>query len=264
MSLEQIAQDLRQAERTGVPVSPVRDRVLTGEDAYKVQDINTRHRLASGSRLVGRKIGLTNPAVQRQLGVDQPDYGMLFADMEVMHDGVVPWSEGAQFKIEAEIAFVVGRDLPEPQTSMAELIRAIEFALPALEIVGSRIANWDIRFVDTVADNGSSAFYTLGPSPRLLRHLDLTGCAMRMHGSDGSASEGVGAACYGSPLNAALWLARVMATSGRPLQPGDVVLSGALGPMITAAPSVRYSAQIGGFGETAVHFGGAGCGRNIA
>jgi len=258
MSLEQIAQSLREAERTGVPISPVRDRLLTSEDAYKVQDINTRRRLAAGGRLVGRKIGLTNPAVQRQLGVDQPDYGMLFADMEVIHDGVIPWSGGAQFKVEAEIAFVIGRDLPEPQTSMAELIRAIEFALPAIEIVGSRIANWDIRFVDTVADNGSSAFYTLGPSPRLLRHLDLIGCAMCMEGSDGSVSEGSGAACYGSPLNAALWLARVMATSGRPLGPGDVVLSGALGPMIAAASGVRYAAQIEGFGEPAVSFGDAG------
>jgi 2-keto-4-pentenoate hydratase len=258
MSLEQIAQNLRESERAGVPIPPVRDWVATGEDAYKVQDINTRHRLAAGGRLVGRKVGLTNPAVQRQLGVDQPDYGMLFADMEVMHDGVIPWSAGAQFKVEAEIAFVIGRDLSEPLTSMAELIRAIEFALPAIEIVGSRIANWDIRFVDTVADNGSSAFYTLGPSPRLLRHLDLTDCAMRMQGSDGSVSQGSGAACYGSPLNAALWLARVMAMSGRPLQPGDVVLSGALGPMIPAAPRVRYSGHIAGFGETAVRFGDAG------
>jgi 2-keto-4-pentenoate hydratase len=140
---------------------------------------------------------------------------------------------------------------------MAQLIRAIEFAMPAIEIVGSRIANWDIRFVDTVADNGSSAFFTLGPSPRLLRDLDLTGCAMRMDGGDGSASEGKGAACYGSPLNAALWLARKMAESGRPLREGDTVLSGALGPMITAKPGVRYSASIERLGEAAVSFGQA-------
>lgn len=255
--LDEVAKSLRHAERTGQPIAPVRARVPSGADAYQVQERNTLHRLDAGGRLVGRKIGLTNPAVQRQLGVKEPDYGMLFADMEVMHEGTIPWAGGAQFKVEAEIAFVMGRDLPEPQISMAQLIRAIEFALPAIEIVGSRIANWDIRFVDTVADNGSSAFFTLGPSPRLLRDLDLTGCAMRMDGGDGSASEGKGAACYGSPLNAALWLARKMAESGRPLREGDTVLSGALGPMITAKPGVRYSASIERLGEAAVSFGQA-------
>lgn len=255
MTLDTIAASLREAEATGRYIAPLRDRIATVEDAYRVQDINTLYRLAAGGRLVGRKIGLTNPAVQRQLGVDQPDYGMLFADMEVMHDGTLPWSEGAQFKVEAEIAFVLNRALPDPQTSGAEVLRAIEYALPAIEIVGSRIANWDIRFVDTVADNGSSAFFTLGPSPRRLTDLDLTGCAMRMEGSNGTLSEGRGAACLGSPLNAVLWLARCMARAGRPLGGGDVVLSGALGPMITSTPGTRYEARIGGFGETVVRFG---------
>lgn len=255
MPFESIAADLRRAEANGTLIPPIRDRVSSGTDAYRIQDINTRHRLAAGGRLVGRKVGLTNPVVQRQLGVDQPDYGMLFAEMDVMHDGVIPWSAGAQYKVEAEIAFVLGRDLSEPQTSMAEMIRAVEFAVPALEIVGSRIAGWDIRFVDTVADNGSSAYFVLGPSPRALSAIDLTGCAMRLEGSDGAVSEGNGRACYGSPLNAALWLARVMARSGRPLVAGDVILSGALGPMVTATAGSRYCARIEGFGEVSVQFG---------
>lgn len=257
MTLDQVAAALREAESKGQPIAPVRDHVTTGSAAYEVQEINTRHRLAAGDRLVGRKIGLTNPAVQRQLGVDQPDYGMLFADREVMHDHAIAWSDGAQFKVEAEIAFVMGRDLPNPLTSGAEVVRAVEYALPAIEIVGSRIANWDIRFTDTVADNGSSAFFTLGPSPRRLTSIDLAGCSLSMAGSDGSLSEGRGAACLGSPLNALLWLARTMAAAGRPLAEGDVVLSGALGPMITAKPGIRYSAHILGFGETAVSFGAA-------
>lgn len=255
MSLEEIAASLRSAEAAGVPIAPVRDRVKSGRDAYEVQEINTRLRLRQGGRLVGRKVGLTNPAVQRQLGVDQPDYGMLFSDMEVMHDGTVPWVAGAQFKVEAEIAFILGGDLPEPHASMAEVIRAIDYALPSIEIVGSRIADWNIRFEDTVADNGSSAYFTLGPSPRRLSSIDLTGCTMRMEGSDGSLSEGRGSACLGSPLNAALWLARTMAAVGRPLKAGDTILSGALGPMIEAKPGVRYAARIDGFGEAAVRFG---------
>ncbi len=253
--LESVAAALREAEAQDRPIPPLRDRVTTEAQAYRVQEINTRHRLAAGGRLIGRKIGLTNPAVQRQLNVRQPDYGALFADMEVMHDQVLPWRGGAQLRVEAEIAFVLGRGLPDPQTSGADVIRAIDCALPAIEVVGSRIADWDIGLTDTVADNGSSAYFTLGPSPRRLETLDLTGCPMRMTGSDGSLSEGSGAACLGSPLNAVLWLARTMAAAGWPLAEGDVVLSGALGPILPARPGVRYQAEIGGFGPAALRFG---------
>ncbi|TVP44626.1 MAG: 2-keto-4-pentenoate hydratase [Halomonas sp.] len=257
MTLEAIAARLREAEASATPIPPVRDQLSSGEAAYEVQQINTAQRISQGARLVGRKVGLTNPVVQQQLGVDQPDYGMLFDDMEVLHDGLIPWSEGAQFKVEAEIALIIGRDLPDPKTTMAELIRAVDYALPAIEIVGSRIANWDISFVDTVADNGSSAFYTLGSSPRRLETLDLLDCQMTMEGTDGSHSAGAGRACWGSPLNAALWLARTMAASAQPLLAGDVILTGALGPMITATPGTRYVAQIDGLGEASVRFGAA-------
>ncbi len=255
MSIEAIASALRQAEKTGEPIAPIRDRIAGPEDAYAIQDTNTRHRLNQGARLVGRKVGLTNPAVQRQLGVDQPDYGMLFADMDVAHGDIIPWSAGAQFKAEAELAFVIGRDLEAPDCTMAEVMRAVEYVVPSIEIVGSRIANWDIRFVDTVADNASSAFFTLGPSARLLKDADLLNCKMQTRQADTVVSEGSGRACLGSPLNAVLWLARVMAGVDRPLHEGDVVLSGALGPMVASAPGARFVAEIEGFGETAIEFG---------
>ncbi len=255
MTPEEIAQALRAAEENNEPIAPIREHIANAQIAYQIQDINTKHRLDKGGRLVGRKVGLTNPAVQKQLGVNQPDYGMLFADMDIMYGSTLAWNEATQFKVEAEIAFILGRDLTDPQASSAEMIRAIEYAVPAIEIVASRIANWDIQFVDTVADNGSSAFFTLGPSPRKLENLDLTGCKMQMQGSDGSVSEGVGAACYGSPLNAALWLVRVMAQTDYPLCEGDIILSGALGPMINATAGARYVAQIEGFGDTAIEFG---------
>lgn len=257
MTLDDIARALREAEARGAPILPVREKIATAEDAYAVQEINTCARLAAGGRLVGRKIGLTNPAVQRQLGVDQPDYGMLFADMDVPHDGEIPFVAGAQMKAEAELAFILGRPLTAPDCTMAEVIRAVEYVVPSLEIVGSRIANWDIRFVDTVADNASSAFFTLGPSARRLDGADLLDCRMRMRCGDQVVSEGSGRACLGSPLNALVWLARVMARAGRPLGEGDVVLSGALGPMVAATPGARFVAEIEGFGETAVTFGEA-------
>ncbi|MFC3612820.1 2-keto-4-pentenoate hydratase [Lutimaribacter marinistellae] len=257
MTLETVATALREAEEGAFNIPPVRDRITTAEEAYAVQEINTKARLAAGGRLVGRKVGLTNPAVQAQLGVDQPDYGMLFADMEVMHDAMIPWSDAAQYKVEAEIAFILGRDLAHEQITSADLIRAIDWVVPAIEIVGSRIQNWDIRFVDTVADNGSSAHFVLGSGIRRPDAVDLVGCKMHMAGSDGSKSEGTGAACYGSPLNAALWLARVMQAADRSLKAGDVVLSGALGPMIAATPGTRYEASIDGLGKVAVQFGDA-------
>lgn len=253
--LNQIAARLRAAEAAGQAISPVRDQIATAAEAYAVQEINTAARLAAGGRLVGRKIGLTNPAVQRQLGVDQPDYGMLFADMDVPHDGEIAWSPGAQHKVEAELAFVLGRALPHPDCSMAEVIRAVDYVVPSLEIVGSRIADWDIRFVDTVADNASSALFTLGPCARRLAGADLLDCRMEMRRDGALVSEGTGRACLGSPLNAVLWLARRMAALGRPLGEGDLVLSGALGPMVPAAPGARFTATIDGFGETAVSFG---------
>lgn len=255
MSIKTVAQALREAERESAPISPIRDVILTAADAYAVQETNTALRLKDGGRLVGRKIGLTNPAVQTQLGVDQPDYGMLFADMDVAHGDIIPWKEGAQYKAEAELAFVLNAPLPAPDCTMAEVMRAVEYVVPSLEIVGSRIANWDIRFVDTVADNASSAFFTLGPSVRRLTDVDLLGCRMEMKQGDDVVSQGSGRACLGSPLNALLWLARTMAVSGRPLGEGDVVLSGALGPMVAATPGARFTATIEGFGETAIEFG---------
>lgn len=253
--LEAIAATLRAAESDGRPIAPVRDRITTASAAYEVQEINTRLRIASGGRLVGRKIGLTNPAVQKQLGVDQPDYGMLFADMDMNHGAELPWSQGAQWKVEAELAFILNRELPHADCSMAEVLRAVEYVVPSIEIVGSRIADWDIRFVDTVADNASSAFFTLGPSARRLSGTDLLDCRMEMTCGDEIVSQGTGRACLGSPLNAVLWLARTMACVGRPLAEGDVVLSGALGPMVAARPEARFTARIEGFGETAIAFG---------
>ncbi|MDB6180030.1 2-keto-4-pentenoate hydratase [Paracoccus fistulariae] len=253
-NIRQAAERLWDAWKRDQPVPPVRD-LIAADDAYAVQEINTQARLAEGGRLVGRKIGLTNPAVQKQLGVDQPDYGMLFADMDLPHLGELTWSEGAQWKAEAELAFIIGRDLPHADSSMAEVFRAVEYVAPAIEIVGSRVANWDISFADTVADNASSAFFTLGPFARRLAGIDLLDCRMEMGAGDEVVSQGSGRACLGSPLNALLWLARVMARAGRPLAEGDVVLSGALGPMVTARPGTTFTARIEGFGETAILFG---------
>ncbi|MBH5323479.1 2-keto-4-pentenoate hydratase [Aurantiacibacter sediminis] len=252
---QDIAARLRDAYSTG-PIPPIRDEIGNAEDAYAIQKINTQHWLDAGRRLVGRKIGLTSPAVQKQLGVDQPDFGALFADMEISEHEELAVGAVNQPKIEAEIAFVLGRDIGAEQPGLGEVIAAIDFALPAFEIVGSRIANWDIRFFDTVADNASSGYFVLGGQPRPLSALDLYNCKMELRrGHDGDPiSTGEGRACLGNPLNAVRWLATVMAKFGAPLKAGDVVLSGALGPMVAIEPGDHLVARVEGLGEVSARF----------
>lgn len=255
-AIQQAAEQLRGAAASGKPVAPIRDLISAGgvDAAYAVQEINTRHALDSGRRLVGRKIGLTSLAVQRQLGVDQPDYGMLFSDMDVPEGIPISLDQVIQPKVEAEIAIVVGRDLLYPDLTTAEMIRAVEYVVPAIEIVDSRVANWDIRIWDTVADNASSGLFVLGAVPRKLEALDLRECGMVMEAKGEPISVGAGIACLGSPITASLWLARVMARVGRPLLEGDVILSGALGPMAGIARGDVVEARINGVGTVRAAF----------
>lgn len=164
---------LRRVYSTGEPCAPISDTFpgQTPPTAYAIQEVNTRKWLAEGRRLLGRKIGLTSKAVQEQLGVDQPDYGMLFADMEVNDGAEADMSRLVQPKIEAEIALVLERDLDSHCSSMADVIAATAYALPALEIVDSRIRNWEISIVDTIADNASSGLFVLGRTARKLDKL---------------------------------------------------------------------------------------------
>lgn len=259
-TIQQAAEMLRNAAASGKPVAPVRDLISAGglDAAYSTQEQNTRYYLDNGRRLVGRKIGLTSLAVQRQLGVNQPDYGMLFADMDVPEGEVISLDRVIQPKVEAEVALVIGRDLTQPDLTTAELLRAVEYVVPAIEIVDSRVADWDIQIWDTIADNASSGLFVLGAVPRKLDGLDLRECGMVMELRGEPISVGAGVACLGSPISAALWLARVMAGVGRPLLEGDVILSGALGPMSGVAPGDVVEARINGVGTVKAAFAAAG------
>ncbi|MGW0190888.1 2-keto-4-pentenoate hydratase [Streptomyces sp. NPDC003362] len=248
---------LAEAARTRSACPPVRTLFDDGGDveiAYAVQQLNVRRGLDAGRRIVGRKIGLTSVAVQRQLGVDQPDFGALFADMAVPDGGEVPAGRLLQPKVEAEVALVLGRDLPHHECTAVDVLRAVGFALPALEIVDSRIADWDISLVDTVADNASCGLYVLGTTPVPLTAVDLRTVTMTMTRNGETVSEGTGADCLGSPLNAAVWLASALAERGDPLRAGDLVLTGALGPMAPAAPADVFEAHVFGLGSVRVGF----------
>lgn len=262
--IKAVGERLWQAASLGIPTYPVRDELqqgLQGRDvlgaAYRVQHYLTEKRLAAGGRLVGRKIGLTSRAVQQQLGVDSPDFGALFADMAFGDGEEIPWHRTLQPKAEAEIALVLAKDLPHERHTLAELISATAYALPAIEIVGSRIANWDIKLTDTVADNASSGLFVLGSRPVSLADFDIMGCGMVMERRGDQVSLGTGAACMGNPLLAAVWLADTMARLGSPLRAGDVVLTGALGPMVAVQPGDVFTAHIEGLGSVTAAFGQA-------
>ncbi|HEY9281451.1 MAG TPA: fumarylacetoacetate hydrolase family protein [Eoetvoesiella sp.] len=254
--MQVFAGQLREAYRTRTPLAPLRHSLSqTDVDAaYLIQQANTQFWESQGRRVVGRKIGLTSVSVQKQLGVNQPDYGMLFADMAVADGEEVAMQRLLQPKVEAEIALVLERDLDNELPTMVDLIGAVAYALPAIEIVDSRIANWDIGIVDTVADNASSGLFVLGNRPVLLKDFDARLCGMVMERNGDQVSLGAGAACLGHPLNAALWLARKMAECGRPMLAGEVILTGALGPMVTVAGGDVVQARIEGLGSVRVVF----------
>lgn len=255
--IKQAALMLRTAQAQQLPCAPIRS-VLgeqgTLDDAYDVQLLNVSHAVQIGERLTGCKIGLTSVSVQQQLGVNQPDFGRLFASMAVADGEPIAWSRLMQPKIEAEIALVLENDLRHEVNTIADLLRATAYALPALEVVGSRIANWDISILDTVADNASSGLYVLGNRPVKLADFDAIGCGMVMERMGETVSLGAGAACLGNPLYAALWLANTMAQRGSPLRAGDVVLTGALGPMVQVEPNDVFTARIQGLGQVSACF----------
>lgn len=257
IDLERAAQVLREAYDSGKPCPPLRGEVLPEGDveaAYAVQQAQVRRWIGEGRRPVGAKVGLTSRAVQESLRVYQPDFGALFADMAVPDGAEVDFGRLLQPRVEAEVAFVLGADLPYEQVTAADVIHATDHLLPAIEIVDSRVAGWDISIVDTIADNASSGLFVLGTAPRRLAEVDLRLCGMVLEHAGEPVSVGAGAACLGNPLHAVAWLAETVARAGSPLRAGDVVLSGALGPMVPVTPGAAYEARISGLGSVRTCF----------
>jgi 2-keto-4-pentenoate hydratase len=244
------------ATRSRRPCRPVRD-VLGGSDialAYEVQQVLTRERLDAGARIVGRKIGLTSPPVQQQLGVTQPDFGVLFDDMVCDEHEPVPSDRLLQPKAEAEIAFVLGADLAAGDLDAAQVQSAVDYAVAALEIVDSRVQDWDITITDTVADNASSGLFVLGSTRVRIDDFEPAEVTMSLSKDGSVMSEGNGRACLGDPLNALAWLARTARELGSPLRAGELVLSGALGPMVAVEPGSQLVAELSFLGTVSATF----------
>ncbi len=247
------AKQIREAQQNYLPCTPGRNIIgdTDIETAYAIQQMNVAHRIENGAVRVGAKIGLTSLAVQKQLGVDQPDFGIIFNDTQVKNGGELSAREVLQPKAEAEIAFILKSDLIGEEFSEADIINATDYVCAAIEIVGSRVENWDIRITDTVADNASASHFVLGDLKLSPNDVDMVNCKMTLLKNQEIVSEGSGAACMGSPVAAVIWLAKTMSQLGTPLKKGDILLSGALGPMVGAQIGDEFLANIEGLGQVA-------------
>ena len=236
-SVEAIAERLDTAWKTHVPISPITetDGITDVKTAYAIQAHWTNMRLERGEKIVGRKFGLTSKAIQQQLGVNEPDYGTLWHSSfyEAMN-GKVNISAGdfLQPRIEGEIAFLIGKPLREPNITPEQVLAATEACAMGIEIVASRIADWKIKLVDTIADNASYGGFTLGPWDMKMKNADLSALAMTIHHNSTLAAEGLGSAALGHPVVSTAWLANKLLEFGISLEPGDTVISGGITKML--------------------------------
>jgi 2-keto-4-pentenoate hydratase len=253
---QDLADELWEADRSAKPVAPLTERHpdLVLADAYAIQTINIERRVAAGQRIIGRKVGLTSRPMQELLGVDEPDFGVLTDEMMVEDGDLIPLSRLNQPRVEAELAFVMETDLAGPGISTGVALRAIAGALPAVEIVDSRVADWKIKLVDTVADNASSGLLVVGGRMRSVADLDLRllGVAVSRHGE--LIDTGAGAAALGNPARCVAWLANKLGQFGAGLKAGDIVLPGAVHKMVPVAPGDVFRADFAHLGAVTVRF----------
>ncbi len=271
VSRAEAADALLAAYDTGKPVEPLIDTYpdIALDDAYEIQLLQIARRLAGrpaagaavpgagagrpGS-IKGHKVGLTSAAMQRQMGVDQPDYGHLLDDMFYLENVPVPAATFLQPRVEPEVAFVLKRSLQGPGVTVAEAIAAVDFVLPSLEIIDSRIRDWKIGILDTIADNASSGGVVLGSSPAPLDALDLRRMGCLLHRNGEVVGTGAGGAVLGSPLNSLVWLANTVGARGVVLEAGHVILPGSITASVPVAPGDSFTATFAGLGSVTARF----------
>lgn len=255
-TVQDAARAIRQARTDRCPIDPISTTygITTAEQAYRIARINHPFQRQAQGRVTGKKVGLTAAAIQQQLGITEPDYGLLFADMEHLDHDDVPFDAFIAPKVEAEVAFIMDRDLNAEPPSFAEFVASVAYTLPAIEIVDSVIKDWQISLVDTVADNASAARYVLGNQPVRLGAIELQKIDMQLWINHAVAVVGNGTICMGHPLRSAYWLACTMANHGQPLRAGEVILSGSLGPMKSVAKGDVIHAQLGRLGSVNCQF----------
>lgn len=252
---EEIASSLKEAEKTCMAIDAVSksNPDLEIKDAYKIQLINVNKETLSGKKVTGKKIGLTSLAMQNLLGVDQPDFGHLLDYMEVQSNKI-DRSTMLQPKVEGEIAFVLKDDIQGPNVTIEDVINATDYVAAAIEIVDSRITNWKINIIDTIADNASSGRYVISDKKVNPKDMDLKKVTMKLYKNGEKINEGVGADVLGDPAYAVAWLANTLYEYGVVLKKGEVVLSGAITAALPAESGEEYKAVFSELGDIAVRF----------
>lgn len=243
------------ASRTPVPPLTATYPEISVDDAYAIQLAQTTAWTKDGAVVKGHKVGLTSAAMRKQMGVDTPDFGVLLDSMFLPEGITADITRFLQPRAEPEIGFVLGKPLAGPGVTAAEAVAAIDFVLPALEIIDSRIADWKITLPDTIADNASSGGLVLGSRPARPENLDLslTGCLLHRNGRLIDTGAG-GAVLGGSPVNALVWLANVLGERGVTLEAGHVILPGSITAAIPINPGDTISATFDRIGAVSITF----------
>lgn len=253
---EQLAADLAQAERSRVPIKPLTDRQpdIDVVDAYEIQLINIRQKVAEGARVIGHKVGLSSEAMQKMMGVDEPDYGHLLDDMEVYENKPVVSANYLYPRVEVEVGFILADDLPGAGCTEEDVLAATAAFAPAIELIDTRITDWKIKLCDTIADNASSAGWVLGEARVSPKDIDIRSIDAVLTNNGETVAEGRSDAVLGNPVTAVAWLARKVESFGVRLKAGDIVLPGSCTRAIDAPPGSRFVADFAGLGSVKLDF----------
>ena len=253
---DELAAELAQAERSRVPIAPLTERNagIDVVDAYEIQLINIRQRVAEGARVVGHKVGLSSQAMQKMMGVDEPDYGHLLDEMQVFEDKPVRAGRYLYPRVEVEVGFILADDLPGAGCTEDDVLAATAAFAPAIELIDTRITDWKIKLCDTIADNASSAGWVLGEARVSPKDIDIREIDAVLTNNGEVVAKGRSDAVLGNPVTAVAWLARKVEGFGVRLRAGDVVLPGSCTRAIDAAPGSNFVADFTGLGSVRLSF----------
>ncbi|ARR76212.1 2-keto-4-pentenoate hydratase [Mycobacterium intracellulare subsp. yongonense] len=253
---DELAADLAQAERSGEPIAPLTAAYpdIDVVDAYEIQLINIRQRVAEGARVLGHKVGLSSKAIQQMMGVDEPDYGHLLDEMQLFEDTPVKANRYLYPRVEVEVGFILNADLPGAGCTEDDVLAATEALVPSIELIDTRITDWKIELCDTIADNASSAGFVLGEARVSPRDIDVKGIDAVLRCNGEVVAEGRTDAVLGNPVTAVAWLARKVDGFGVRLRKGDVVLPGSCTRAIDAHPGDEFVADFVGLGSVRLSF----------
>lgn len=256
MDIRHAAEMLWEAEKNVKAIGRLTDIYpeMTLGDAYEIQRATMKKRLQECQQPVGMKIGLTSAGMQALLGVHEPDFGYLTDTMLIREGEPCRISSLIAPRVEAELSFCLKEDLQGPGVTIADVYAATAYVVPSLEIVDSRIRDWDVKLFDTIADNGSAAGFVLGSGMRKIEDVDmrLTGMAFEKNGK--LMNSGVTAEVFGNPAAAVAWLANTLSMHGEGLKAGQIIMAGAVTAALPAAAGDAFTASFYGCGSVSIRF----------